>query len=296
MEGSTRRTSTPGPGQVLPAWATRYPSRPGDEGYRRIWLDEPIAIRDTGAGVLDRSVAVLEAVERGASSHRQLMDATGLTQTTTYRLATSLEAHGLLTRDPAGRWRLGPRLFALASSARRDLPLRDLARPALTRLSAVTGESAQLYLRDRDVRLCVEVVESEQELRTIVPVGASLPLTAGSAGHVFLAHLPEPERERLISGAEPPEWKARPGGLPWVEKLRTRLHTILRRGWAESVEERERGVASVSAPVLDASDRVVAVVSISGPIQRLGRTPGKHYSSAVTTAAKEVAAAIGSRA
>jgi len=281
----------PRPHPSLPAWATRPERAPADGSQRRRAL-ETIAVRDTGAGVLDRSVAILEAVERGATSLAHLMQATGLTKTTAFRLATSLEAHGLLARDYHGRWRLGPRLFALATAARRDLPLRDLARPALVRLSEVTGESAQLYLRDEDERLCVEVVESSQELRTIVPVGSSLPLTAGSAGLVFLAYAPRSDAERLLARAEPPEWKPTPS-VPWEERLHTRLQTIRRRGWAESVEERERGVASVSAPVLDPTGHAVAVVSISGPIGRIGRTPGRHYASAVTTATREVAAAIG---
>jgi DNA-binding IclR family transcriptional regulator len=276
----------------LPAWARRYPERSADVDPSRPWLKGHIEIRDTGVSVLDRSAAVLEAVERGASSLRQLVEATGLSQTTAHRLAASLHQHGLLARDHNGRWRLGPRLFALATAARRDLPLRDLARPALARLSEVTGESAQLYLRDGDRRLCVEVVESEQELRTIVPVGSELPLGAGSAGHVFLAHSPPRDAELLLRGTEPPPWKPA-GALPWAERMRGRLQTIRRRGWAESVEERERGVASVSAPVLDATGHPAAVVSISGPIGRLGRTPGKHYANAVVTAAREVGAAIG---
>lgn len=276
----------------LPAWARRFPPRAADANWGRPWLEPRIDVRDTGVAVIDRSAAILEAVERGASSLRQLVEATGLSQTTAHRLATSLQHHGLLARDFHGRWRLGPRLFALATAARRDLPLRDLARPALARLSEVTGESAQLYLRDGDRRLCVEVVESSQELRTIVPVGSELPLAAGSAGHVFLAHSPRQDAERLLEGAERPSWKPA-GGRPWEQRLRARLLTIRKRGWAESVEERERGVASVSAPVLDSGGHAVAVVSISGPVDRLGRTPGKHYANAVATAAKEVAAAIG---
>ncbi len=87
---------------------------------------------------------------------------------------------------------LGPRLLALATSAVRDLPLRELAHPALERLARSTGESAQLYVRDGDRRVCIDAAESESELRTIVEIGASLPLTKGSAGTVFLAWAADP--------------------------------------------------------------------------------------------------------
>jgi DNA-binding IclR family transcriptional regulator len=65
-----------------------------------------------------------------------------------------------------------------------------------------------------------------------------------------------------------------------------------RRGWAESVEERERGVASVSAPVR-VGDAVVAAVSVSGPVERTTRSPGRRYATAVCAAAAEVAQAMG---
>jgi DNA-binding IclR family transcriptional regulator len=244
---------------------------------------------DTGVGVLDRAVAILDAVERGTSSLRDLTEATGLSKPTASRLARSLESHGFLARSGSG-YRLGPRLFALAAVAQRELPWRALARPALERLAEVTGESAQLYVRLGDERVCVEVAESDEELRTIVPVGARLPLNAGSAGKVFLAFSLNDVTHLLDAATEPP---GRTGGLPWRERLERQLHLTRRRGWAESVGEREPGVASVSAPVFDGHGLVLAVVSVSGPIDRIGRTPGRHYSAAVTAAAREIERAIG---
>ncbi len=246
---------------------------------------------DTGVGVLDRAVAILDAVERGSSTLRELIDATGLSKATASRLARSLETHGFLARGGGGGYRLGPRLFALAAVAQRELPWRALARPALERLAEVTGESAQLYVRLGDERVCVEVAESDEELRTIVPVGARLPVNAGSAGKVFLAFSRNDVSHLLDTAVEPP---GRAGGLPWRERLERQLHLTRRRGWAESVAEREPGVASVSAPVFDGHGLVLAVVSVSGPIDRIGRTPGKHYSAAVTSAGREIERAIGS--
>jgi DNA-binding IclR family transcriptional regulator len=64
------------------------------------------------------------------------------------------------------------------------------------------------------------------------------------------------------------------------------------RGWAESVEEREKGVASVSAPVI-LDGLVVAAVSVSGPIERTSRQPGRRYARAVVAAATAVEEALG---
>jgi DNA-binding IclR family transcriptional regulator len=64
------------------------------------------------------------------------------------------------------------------------------------------------------------------------------------------------------------------------------------RGWVESVAEREAGVASVSAPVLGAGGAVVAAVSVSGPIERLTRSPGRLHAAAVVAAAAELSAGV----
>jgi DNA-binding IclR family transcriptional regulator len=193
----------------------------------------------SGVGVLDKAVLVLDGLEPGALSLAELVEATGLSRATAHRLAQALEIHGFVARLPDGRFSLGPRL--------QGSKLGDAARPALEQLRDKTGESVQLYVRRADRRLCVASLESPHGLRTIVAVGALLPLDVGSAGKVL----------RL----EPS-------------------------GWAESVEERERGVASVSAPVHDAEGKVIAAISVSGPVERLSRSPGRRYGRAVVEAAR----------
>ena len=139
----------------------------------------------SGVGVLDKAMAVLTAVEAGPRSLVELMQATGLTRATAHRLAVALEAHGLVRRDDDGRFSLGLRLIGLGHAAAEALPGWLHARPALARLQEQTGESVQLFVRDGDVRVCVESLEAPHELRTIVPVGARLPLDRGSGGRVL---------------------------------------------------------------------------------------------------------------
>jgi DNA-binding IclR family transcriptional regulator len=239
---------------------------------------------ETGVGTLDRALDVLDAVEAGARSFTDIVRATGLTRPTAHRMIRALEAHGLLMHVGGHGFALGTRLLRLAESASRNLPLRDLAHPALERLARATGESAQLYVRDGHARLCVDSVESESELRTIVNVGASLPLTRGSAGKVFLAWAGGPDVATVTADLDR---DAR-------DRLLRQLATTKRRGWADSIGEREEGVASVSGPVFDVHGALTAVVSVSGPANRIGQLRGRHYAPAVTAAAREVAAAMDS--
>jgi hypothetical protein len=98
-------------------------------------------------------------------------------------------------------------------------------------------------------------------------------MKAGSAAQILLAW---EEPDRLHRGLREAKFTA------------TALSAVRRRGWAQSVGEREAGVASVSAPVRGPGGRVVAAVSVSGPIERLSRQPGRLHAQIVCAAAAKL--------
>jgi DNA-binding IclR family transcriptional regulator len=149
--------------------------------------DETGSKRGTGVGVLDRSVTLLDLLADGPRTLRWLSDASALPRPTAYRLLVALEAHRLVARDATGAFRLGPRLTELAVRAGPAVDLAALAGPVLTRLHEATGESAQLYVRSGDRRLCIAARDAGTGLRDSVAVGALLPLDAGSGGTVLRA-------------------------------------------------------------------------------------------------------------
>ena len=196
----------------------------------------------SGVGVLDKTVSVLSALESGPASLAQLVKATGLARPTAHRIAVALESHRMLARDAQGRFVLGPRIGELAAAAGEDR-LLAIAQPILTQLRDVTGESAQLYRPHADTRICVAAAERTSGLRDTVPVGAALPMTAGSAAQVLLAWEEGGRMHRGLRGAK---------------FTATTLAQVRRRGWAATAAEREPGVASVSAPVRGPGGRVLA--------------------------------------
>lgn len=211
----------------------------------------------TNVGVLDKAMVVLRAVAQlGPLGLGDLRAATGLPRATAHRLAAALESHGILRRDGVGRFALGLELVGLGRAASEGFELVGLARPVLEALRDETGESVQLYVREGDARRCVLSLQSPHGLRWIVPEGVLLPIDVGSAGRV-LTQRPS-ARER----------------------------------WVESVEERERGVASVSAAVVDHLGVTVAAVSVSGPVERLSRRPGVRFGPATARAAAAIGAAL----
>ena len=208
----------------------------------------------SGIGVLDKVMAILRVVSAGPTTLGGLVERTDLSRATAHRLAQGMESLGLLRRDDSGAYILGLALIGLGRAAADAFPLSTAALPVLRRLRDETGESVQLFVKDDGQRLCVAAVDSAQELRTIVPVGARLPMDVGAAGRV--------------------------------------LRGVAERGeWLASVAERAPGVASVAAPVRD-GHRVIAAVSVSGPVERVTKRPGQRFGDQVVAAARDVEAAV----
>jgi DNA-binding IclR family transcriptional regulator len=230
----------------------------------------------SGVGVIDKAVMVLDTLEAGPTSLAQLVAATGLARPTVHRLALALVHHRLVSRDMQGRFVLGRRLVELAAAAGEDRLIAS-AGPILLSLRDATGESAQVFRRQGDTRVCVASAERPVGLRDTIPVGTQLSMKAGSAAQVLLAW---EDHERLLEG------------LRGARFTPTVLAGVRRRGWGQSLGEREPGVASVSAPVRGPSGRVIAAVSISGPIERLSRQPGRIHAEVVVQAAQQLTDAL----
>ncbi|MDT0259885.1 IclR family transcriptional regulator [Jatrophihabitans lederbergiae] len=229
----------------------------------------------SGIGVVDKTVAILAAAADGPAALSDLVERTQIPRATAHRLAVALEVHRLLIRDSEGRFIPGPRLAELAATA--GDPLLDRAIDVLAWVRDTSGESAQLYRRDGRDRVCVAAAERAAGLRTTVPLGARLPLTAGSGAQVLCAWEPPDTVSHLLQTAQ------------FTDRS---LAEVRRRGWAQSVGQREAGVASVSAPVFGRGRQVVAAISISGPIERLGRSPGQRLAPILTAGAQRLQAAL----
>lgn len=201
---------------------------------------------------LERSAAILDAVGRSAVSASELSRRTGLSLSTTHRLAVQLTDYGFLRRVDGGAFRLGGRFVRSA--------LENAAMSVLTDLRDRTGETAQLWVRRGDERVCLICADSQHELRAILPSGSRLPLPQGSSG-------------RLLAGDE--------DALAELAKL----------GWIESVGVRTPGLGSISAPV-QTDEGIIASVCLAMPLARVIESPGKDHGEKVIQAAQLIAQAL----
>ncbi|MGH3412948.1 MAG: IclR family transcriptional regulator [Marmoricola sp.] len=234
----------------------------------------------TDVGVLDKCVAVLFAVRAGVPNVAEVANHTGIARPTVHRLAAALEQHGLLGRVGDSDLALGPSVRLLAAATAGETMVAA-AGPFLAELRDRTGETAQLYRRVGEVRVCVGVADGVAALRDSVMVGDALPMTAGSSAQVLLAWADPPDR-RLVARAK---------------FSSDDLAAVRRRGWAQSAGQREQGLASVSAPVWH-HETLLGSLCAAGPVARLGSRPARRLGPAVSEIARDlgerVAAVIGS--
>ena len=201
---------------------------------------------------LERAAAILDAVGRSAVSASELSRQTGLSVSTAHRLALQMVDYGFLRRSESGTFRLGDRFVRSA--------LENAGLPVLEELRDRTGETAQLWVRRGDERVCLLSADSQHELRAILPVGSRLPLPQGSSGRLLAAD----------------------------DDALAELATV---GWIESVGMRTPGLGSISAPV-QTDEGIIAAVCLAMPLARVVKSPGQDFGDQVVRAAERIADAV----
>jgi DNA-binding IclR family transcriptional regulator len=228
-----------------------------------------------GMGGLDRAAAILGAFD---ASHRELTLAAlvarcGLPRSTTHRTADRMIRLGWLDK-PQGRYRIGNRLFEIASLSPTRLQLREAVVPFLHDLHQATKITAQLGILEGGQVLVVEKITGHRAMPMLSQVGGVIPVHCSALGRAILAYS-DPE---VINAALAGGLAARtPRTLTSPVAIMRELTAIPDRGWAIDREEGNIGVSCVAAPIFGPLGKVAAALSVTGPSQlvradRLGPT------------------------
>lgn len=212
--------------------------------------------------VLHRALAVLECFsdDKPRMTLQEISQAIALPKTTTFRILATLVGSGYLVQLENQSYGLSHKLMTLASIAQKSLGIRDIAHPFLEALAAKTGETAEISMLDGDHRVCLDAVESNSSLKSIVTPGARLPLLHGATGKMFLSGMKDAEIDRVV------KTQAKPNEVDKA-RLKRSLAKIKKQGYAVTQNERVRGATAIAAPVWSHQGHVYCI-TVTGPSGR----------------------------
>jgi DNA-binding IclR family transcriptional regulator len=228
---------------------------------------------------MGRILSLLDTfVDRSDQSLSELSRRSTLPLTTTHRLVREMEQLGILERDHHGRYRVGLRLWQVATTAPRAF-LRDAAMPFLEELHEATHEHVQLAVREGTDAVYLERICGAGAVPVLTKVGARWPLHATGVGLVLLAYADGGLQETVLSM---PLTRFTPSTIVNPLRLREILAEIRRTGVAVSEGQRTLDALSVAAPIRSSDGTVVAALSLVVPT--LGTAPPRYISSVVAAA------------
>jgi DNA-binding IclR family transcriptional regulator len=221
--------------------------------------------RDAPEGGLDRAAAILGAFD---AAHRELTLAAlvarcGLPRSTTHRTAGQLIRLGWLEK-PHDRYRIGSRLFEIASLAPIRLELREAVLPFLQDLHQATKITVQLGVLDGSQILVVEKISGHRPMPMLSQTGGMIPAHCSALGRAILAYSEPDVIDKVLAG---PLAARTPRTLTSPVAIMRELAAVPDTGWAVEREEGNIGVSCVAAPIFGPLGDVAAALSVTGPSQ-----------------------------
>ncbi len=217
-----------------------------------------------------RALKALDYLARHPGEHgvRSLATELGLGPSTVYRLLKTMAEAGFVQQnEPAGKYSIGVKAVQLGVFALGALDVTAAAPPCMRTLVEETGESAFLAVLDDAEIVYLLKEEGSHSIRTTAKLGSRRPLHCTGLGKVFLSAMAPAKAETLLKRAGMPALTAHT--ITDLAALWEELARVRARGYATDREEIEEGLACLAAPVRDHRGKVVAAVSMAGPVGRI---------------------------
>jgi len=211
-------------------------------------------MQENKVSTLNRFVSILDCftIENPKLGVREVSRKVNMSSSAAGRLMQAMRDLNILSQDTqTSLYAIGSRTLIWAGVYSATLDVRNVALPFIHELHHDTSETISLYLMDGNERVCVERLESPQNVRIVARIGRRLPLYAGSAGKVFLAFITQKKRDEILNSTD--LIPLTPKTITDKETLITELETIRKQGYAASRGEWLMDASGVAAPIFDQS-------------------------------------------
>ena len=215
---------------------------------------------------VEKALKILLAfqADRPAWGVRELGGHLNFSPATVQRILQTLKTHGFVEQDDQTRqYRLGNVYYRFISTLQSDQPVTRAARAFMQQLLSATRETVHLNIIQWTDRICIDHIESPEELKATMPIGNRSPLYAGASAKCLLAFSPPEFIENYLDTAALEALTDQT--ITDAGELRKEIKRIRRQGYAASLGERIAGLGALSAPVLDHRGFVLAAISLAIP-------------------------------
>ena len=240
-----------------------------------------------------RLLHLFSEAPRGLTA-KQVASLSRLPVSTVHRFLANLVTAGFLNRDGEGTHSLGIACFSIGQAALGQLDIRRLSLPYLRELNQQTRETIHLTVRHGLSAVYVEKLDSPEPLRIHSRIGAAVPLYCTAVGKVMLAYMPEDEQQRILPDLNLQRQTSNSVGS--LQELKTELYRVRKNGYACDLEENERHIRCVAAPIWDHTGSVQSSLSITAPTVRMPVARLRQLAPMIQRAGLQVSAELGYQA
>lgn len=209
------------------------------------------------------------ASNKGPIKLQEVSQKLGLPASTVLRFLKTMMLSGYVNQDPeTQKYSLSMKFCHIGYLVSCQISIRNVIRPYLVELADRCQESACLAIDQDMMVVYVDVVDGpDNMLKTMQRIGKRAPLHSTGVGKALLIDYSNHEIEHMIKerGLTP----LTPNTITTKEDLIAELEKIRKKGYAIDDEECEIGARCVAAPIWDYTGRVVAGISVSGPVSRM---------------------------
>ena len=219
---------------------------------------------------LDRAIDILEvlATEKTGCGITLMAQKTGLHKSTVHRLLNSLLQRGYVEKEPGGdNYQLGMKILFLGSAILDRMDIRRIAKPFLEELSKHTREVVHLAILDAGETVYIDKVEgTDSSIRMYSQIGKRGPVHCTGVGKVLLSGLEDSEVEAILNEKGMPKYTE--NTISDMHAFKKHMEKVRLLGYALDEREHEEGIRCVAVPIYDRKGRIIAAISVSGPIMR----------------------------